>query len=339
MEENNPIKKLTVGSLFSGIGGFDLGFESVGMKTVWQVEIDSKCLEVLEKHFPDVKRYKDVKEVGKHNLETVDIICGGFPCQDLSVAGRREGLKGERSGLWYEFERIIGELKPEWVIVENVHGLLSSAKGRDFAIILQGLEKFGYGVAWRTLDAQFFGVPQRRRRVFIVGHLGDRSASEVLFNEKGSQTHNRSGRETPEKITGNASECAVGNIEFLGIGNSGGRTLKFNKKINTLTAQTGSETTAMFNGVFWHNKQQSGEIRILGSVSPTMATTRGTGGNNVPFVGVRKLTPTECARLQGFPDDWNVEFADSVRYKQFGNAVAVPVVEWLGKRIIEYNKE
>ena len=173
---------MTHGSLFAGIGGFDLGFDRAGIETVWTVENDKNCNQVLATHWPDLKRYQDVREV--RGLEPVDVISGGFPCQDVSVAGRREGLAGERSGLWFEFARIVQEMEPEWVVVENVPGLLSSAGGADFALIVGTLEQFGYCVSWRVLDSQFFGVPQRRRRVFIVGSLGGTGSIEVLFESE-----------------------------------------------------------------------------------------------------------------------------------------------------------
>jgi len=170
------------GSLFSGIGGFDLGFERAGMACVWQVEIDKDCQRVLRKQFANAERYEDVSTVGK--LPTVDVICGGFPCQDLSVAGKRAGLAGERSGLWFQFLRIIESNLPRWIVVENVPGLLSSDEGRDFAAILRGLVECGYCLAWRIFDAQYDGVAQRRRRVFIVGSLGDGSCAEILFESE-----------------------------------------------------------------------------------------------------------------------------------------------------------
>jgi DNA (cytosine-5)-methyltransferase 1 len=116
---------------------------------------------------------------------SVDLICGGFPCQDLSVAGRRAGLRGERSGLFFEFARIAQTLRPTWLLIENVPGLLTSAKGHDFAVIVDTLADIGYGLAWRILDSQYFGVPQRRRRVYIVGHLGAPCPPEILFEPEG----------------------------------------------------------------------------------------------------------------------------------------------------------
>lgn len=120
----------TIGSLFAGIGGFDLGFERAGFKTLWQVEINEWARKVLAKNFPHAERYADIRECGRHNLRPVDVICGGFPCQDISNAGLRAGIEGERSGLWSEMHRIIGELRPRLVLVENVAALLGRGMGR-----------------------------------------------------------------------------------------------------------------------------------------------------------------------------------------------------------------
>jgi len=161
-----------------------LGLERAGMECAWQVEIDDYCRKVLAKHWPDVRRYRDVKKVGQHNLEPVDLICGGFPCQDISTAyhGKRTGLVGTRSGLWFEFKRIIDELVPTWVIIENNPPLLTSNDGRDFTTIISRLVDFGYGVCWRILDAKDFGAGSTRRRLFIVAKLSDvRGPSKVLF--------------------------------------------------------------------------------------------------------------------------------------------------------------
>ena len=154
------------GSLFSGIGGFDLGLERAGMECAWQVEIDPYATKVLKKHWPNVKQYKDVREVGKHNLEPVDLICGGFPCQDLSAAGKRAGLReGTKSGLWSEYSRIIGELRPKYVLVENVPGLLDNhAMGR----VLGDLAEMRYDAEWDCLPACDFGAPFRRERIYIL---------------------------------------------------------------------------------------------------------------------------------------------------------------------------
>jgi DNA (cytosine-5)-methyltransferase 1 len=183
---------LTGVSLFAGVGGFDLAMERNGIKVVASVELDRSCRSVLEKHFPDSKLFDDVTTVkGSDLIEAgfkprTGIITGGFPCQDLSVAGTRTGLAGERSRLFWEIARIVEETQSEYFLIENVPGLLSSNKGRDFGIVIGTMADLGYSVAWRVLDAQYFGVPQRRKRIFIVGRRsGDLSTAEILFKPEG----------------------------------------------------------------------------------------------------------------------------------------------------------
>lgn len=174
-------------SLFSGVGGFDLALERNGISVVASVEIDKHARKVLTKHFPNSTILEDVRDVTGEQLfglgfEPSGIIVGGFPCQDLSVAGKRAGLEGERSGLFWEIVRILNETKAQNFILENVPGLLSSNGGRDMAAVVEALVKLRYGIAWRVLDAKYFGIPQRRRRVFIVGCLGDdgRTPAQIL---------------------------------------------------------------------------------------------------------------------------------------------------------------
>ena len=527
-------------SLFSGIGGFDIAFRQAGMTCVGMVEIDKHCQDVLHRRFPDVQIYGDVKDVGAktHERGTVDLICGGFPCQDLSVAGRRKGLAGERSGLWFEFHRIIADVKPRWVIIENVPGLLSSCgcpacaamrrllrihtylrrkrkihqpcaichaarklltshRGRDFAIILHGLAECGYGIAWRILDAQYFGLAQRRRRVFIVGSLGSGRAAKVLFESEGMSGDSPPSRKTgarlatdvaaslrgrgpntgtridaetglvsvpeitrplfaamgtkwngngdlesslvvaeTEKFVANAfngytggpddndaqarhivvsrdavPKTANGLVTDLRAGNphisavvvpplraKGGVTSSPTLNKNTsdldflvfaqnerdevrdlgdvagsIASESGmhqqnyiaytiqqndggdhkrkdrpnggmyvneADTALTVGGtdltaIAWEMSRADEAVRENGNVAPTLQQRMGTGGNQVPLVGVRRLTPTECERLQGFEDDWTAGQSDSVRYRQLGNAVAVPVVEWIANRIVE----
>jgi len=184
---------LTGVSLFAGVGGFDLAMQRSGVKVVASVEIDSKCNEVLARHFPDAKQFTDVTTVKGEDLinagfnPSTGIITGGFPCQDLSVAGKRAGLAGERSGLFWEIARLVEETQSEYFIIENVPGLLTSNKGRDFGVVIGTMADIGYSLGWRVLDAQHFGVPQRRRRVFIVGKrtTDGTSIAEVLFKSNG----------------------------------------------------------------------------------------------------------------------------------------------------------
>jgi len=284
---------VTFGSLFAGIGGFDLGFEQAGMKCKWQCEIDKHANKILEKHWPNVRRYKDVREL--KNPEYVDVICGGFPCQDLSLAGNRKGLAGERSGLFFEAVRIIREVKPRWIVIENVPGLFSSNNGQDMRTVLQELVECGYSVAWRVLDSQYFGVPQRRRRIFIVGHTTRQGGFEVLFEAN---------QELSQKVE------------------------KRMVQSHTLVAANGQINN---RGSTW-----GGGIVI--------STLKAEGVNTMSRVeyveqnGIRTLTPIECERLQGFPDDWTKGISDRQRFKTLGNAVTVNVIKWIGKRIIERNE-
>jgi DNA (cytosine-5)-methyltransferase 1 len=183
----------TAVSLFAGIGGFDLALERQGVKVVASVEIDKKAQDVLRKHFPNSTIFGDITGVTGEQLRAAGfepangIITGGFPCQDLSVAGKRAGLAGKRSGLFWEICRLLDETRTQTFILENVPGLLNSNGGRDMAVVLEALVKLGYRVGWRLLDAQYFGVPQRRRRVFIVGCLGNSgpSPAEILSISQG----------------------------------------------------------------------------------------------------------------------------------------------------------
>jgi len=160
------VMPITFGSLFAGIGGFDLGFERAGMECIWQVEINDYAQKVLAKHWPKVHREADIKTVGKHNLEYVDVICGGFPCQDISYAGRGAGLDGERSGLFFEAIRVVRELQPRVVVLENVAALLTRGLDR----VLGTLAEIGYDAEWHCIPVAYVGAPHIRDRVFIVAH-------------------------------------------------------------------------------------------------------------------------------------------------------------------------
>ena len=170
---------MRIGSLFAGIGGFDLGFERAGFAVSWQVEKDKYCQRVLAKHWPHVPRFTDVRDCGRHNLEPVDVITGGFPCQDLSAAGKMAGLDGEQSGLWREMLRIVGEVRPRFVVMENVTMLL--VRGLDR--ILGSLAELGYGAEWHLVQACDVGAPHRRGRIWIVADAD----SQGQLQEKGTE--------------------------------------------------------------------------------------------------------------------------------------------------------
>ena len=176
-------------SFFSGVGGLDLGFERAGIETVSVSEIDPYANAVLAERFPDAPNLGSITEVDANDIPEADIWSGGFPCQDLSVAGKRAGFAGKRSSLAFTFLDLVEQSRPRWLVLENVPGLFSSNKGADFGRLLYEMEQLGYGVSWRTLDARYFGVAQRRRRVFLVASLESDRAAEVLLECEGCERH------------------------------------------------------------------------------------------------------------------------------------------------------
>lgn len=189
---------LNIGSLFSGIGGLELGLEVAGVgKTIWQVEQDDFCRNVLAKHWPEAERFDDIKTVGANNLRYADIICGGFPCQDISLAGSGAGLAGERSGLWGEMHRVIREIRPRFVIVENVPALT----GRGLGTVLGDLASCGYDAQWDCISAASIGACHRRDRLFIIAHNTDPHSGrreEQREQEHGKQQSQR--RDEPDGL-------------------------------------------------------------------------------------------------------------------------------------------
>lgn len=184
------MSQLTFGSLFSGIGGLDLGFERAGMVCKWQVEINPFCQRVLFKHWPDVKRYGDIKDIDFTQVEKVDIICGGFPCQPTSLSGKRLAQNDER-WLWPEFARAIRNIRPSYVVVENVPGLLSAG----FDDVLRDLAAGGYNAEWQLLSAAAFGAPHQRERVFIVAYA---NGNRFSFPKLREASHSQKGNAIPE---------------------------------------------------------------------------------------------------------------------------------------------
>jgi DNA-cytosine methyltransferase len=198
-------------SLFAGVGGFDLGFERAGHTCVGQVEIDQKCQQVLAKHWPDVPKHDDVVTAKDWADDcgitgNVDLVCGGFPCQDVSVAGKRAGLAGQRTGLFWDALSFATHVKARWIMLENVPGLLSSNEGRDFGVVVTALADAGYHhVEWKVLDSQFFGVPQRRRRVFIVASVAGPGRSAVFVESEGRCWDSSQVRAEGKGVTGTAT--------------------------------------------------------------------------------------------------------------------------------------
>lgn len=327
-------------SLFSGIEGFGLGLERSGMRCIAQVEKDASCRSVLARHFPDVQRFDDVREFNAGSIAVrPDLICGGFPCQDLSVAGKRAGLAGSRSGLWFEFKRCVADLLPQIVLIENVPGLLSSGRGRDFGIVVKGLADLGYGVGWRVLDAQWFGLAQRRKRVFVVGCLGNvRRAAEILFERESLPWDSPPSREARTRV---AASLTSGTATGSGVNKPGRR-----REDDANLAYGGNDTRGPIDiATACNAKGGSGRYDFESDLTSCEGGTHADSKPHVAYSGgVRRLTPRECERLQGFPDDWTryghdgKELSDSARYRMLGNAVAVPVAQWIGRRIMESQK-
>lgn len=368
---------MNVGSCFSGIGGMDAGLARAGHRHLFFCEADPYRRQVLAARWPGVPIYDDVRGVhaspdaaeGRHGGggvcgaadrgraaradrkqgAVVDLLCGGFPCQDLSVAGKRAGLAGDRSGLFFEFARIAEALRPRWILLENVPGLLSSQGGRDFGVVLGTLADLGYGVAWRVLDSRFFGVPQRRRRVFIVGARAEgdpRAAAEragqVLAVGSRCPGHPATGGQAGQDV-------AVASISGLGNGGPDDNDGQAGRLVaeTPLVAAPLTKGSATGDGVNQPGRRQEDDVNLIsfdaefsnqGEPSEHAVLTRKLRrAISSEATGVRRLTPRECERLQGLPDGWTQlgDTPDSRRYSALGDAVTATVAEWIGERLAE----
>jgi DNA (cytosine-5)-methyltransferase 1 len=312
---NGHHRRFKAVSLFSGIGGFDIGFEKAGFDITFQCEILPFCNAILKKHWPDVPRWADIKELNKEkNHERIpvsDVWIGGFPCQDVSLArmGQRSGLGGSRSGLFYEFAGLLGKKLPRVFVLENVQGLLSSHRGEDFRIVLSTLAELGYAVGWRTLNSRNFGVPQSRQRVYIVGCYRDWTGpGRILFEPERSERH-------AAKNGSNGEESLSPFKRSIGEARKG-------RPVVQSIAYCLYACSARHTGTDWSRTY-------------------------VPYPvdgKVRRLTPSECEGIMAFPKGWTIpqngDFRgadlDSLRYHALGNAVTPPVLEWIGRRVYSY---
>ena len=381
-------------SCFSGIEAASVAFDPLGFECVGFSEIDPFCCELLKTRFPTVRNYGDIEQYQQWDIEpgTTGLLCGGSPCQSYSTSGNREGLEDPRGNLALVYFGFLERLRPRWLLLENVPGILSSNGGRDFGTLLGKLAKLGYGFAYCILDAQNFGVPQRRRRVFIVGHSrGDwRRPAAVLFNRESVFGNLEAGEIQGEGTSAETSGSTrkrdvVGALTASPKNHAGsytGQDVYQNKLIPVrtpnhwdaenkphpaLTQSTSSGLPGYSNQELFsqrgaglveaipiHNqatRHQGNDGRgkgnglgvgNAGDPSPTITAT----DNHSVALGssVRRLTPRECERLQGFPDDWTKiayrgrtadKCADAPRYHALGNSWAVPVVRWIGERIKE----
>ena len=363
-------------SIFSGIEAASVAWAPLGWEPLLFSEVEEFPSAVLKARFPSVPNLGDITKANwkeaVRDFGRPDIVVGGSPCQSFSIAGGRTGLEGA-SGLMWEYVRCVREVKPDWLLWENVPGALSSSHGEDFRCLLEALDALGYGLAWRVLDAQFFGLAQRRERVFVVGRLGDvERPCEVLFESESLRWDTPTSREKRQELAGGAG----GGPKAAGFkwhqGSGAGSIGLEDEQSPTLTADyhnpavlcmTDTQPHAMVDGevcgalsatmhkdppVVGFAANQRGEVRLQGGDGTVVgAVPASQSGKQVQGVtdgyAVRRLTPRECERLMGFPDDWTrvpyrgrtaEECPDTPRYRAIGNSMAVPVMAWIGERML-----
>lgn len=356
------------GSLCSGIEAASVAWEPLGWQPAWFAEIEPFPAAVLKHHWPHVPNRGDMSKFKEWPNEPINLLVGGTPCQSFSVAGLRRGLADPRGNLMLTYLAIANQYRPEWLVWENVPGVLSSNRGRDFTAFLNGLAELGYGFAYRVLDAQYFGVPQRRRRIFVVGRVGSwQRAAAVLFERESLQGHPGQGgapQENPaafiEGSFGTYRQSATGGtLKASGGAQQGGS--------ETLLVVHGRQDPCTDNRAFALDCQHSGNTNVVCIAGNIIGRQHHSGGNGVGAddsgicytltatdrhavsdgFQVRQFTPAECERLQGFPAGhtkipWRGKPADDCpdgpRYKAIGNSMAVPVMRWIGKRIEQVNQ-
>ena len=399
---------MTLGSLFDGIGGWLLAARHAGVTPVWASEIEPFPCSVTARHFPDVRQLGDITQINPDEIEPVDIVCAGSPCQDLSIAGKRKGLDGERSGLFRTAVELVRRMRlrtggrcPRFFVWENVPGAFSSNRGMDFQAVLEeiGESKIpmpqgnrwaaaglvqcpGAEIAWRVLDAQYWGVPQRRRRIFLVADFAadGRCAGEILFEPEGMSRDPETGEEAGKGTAGGAEDCARIAVYDMTHADEVMRPVK-DGIVPTLNARMGTgwnqvpvvhayciarntidrkienggngkgilaETAYTLNTIDRHavatiygaksySEYEAGKVATLRASGGAY----GGGSENLAlsYSIVRRLTPTECERLQGLPDGYTEGGSDTARYKALGNGMAQPCADYVIRRIVECTEE
>ena len=366
--------------MFSGIGGFELGIRKATNDT-WKCvgfsEIDKYAIETYRKHFPEHKNYGNATSINAEELPDFDILCGGFPCQAFSIAGKRKGFEDTRGTLFFEVARIAAIKKPKIVFLENVKGLLNHDRGNTFAKIIQTLGELGYDVQWCVLNSKNFGVPQNRERVFIIGHLRGTSGRKIFPIRYRHKEINDTKSKEKSVYALSASYAKGGRGAMIKVGGGDGQGNRvYDSRGIACTLQGLSGGQGAKTGLYAvltpdrMNKRQNGRrfkdegepmFTLTGqdihgimvhSLYPRSSKTKkgGTGhltkkdGNtycldtgNMQAIEkdyqIRRLTPIECERLQGFPDNWTVG-SDTQRYKQLGNAVTVNVIQAIVEELI-----
>jgi len=289
-------KEIKIADLFGGVGGFRLGIErAINSSCVFYSEIDKFAVQTYNKNFKENHKPTDITKIRAENIPDFDILCGGFPCQAFSIAGKRGGFQDTRGTLFFEIARIIKAKRPKIVFLENVKGLLNHEKGQTFSIIIQTISELGYNVQWMVLNSKFFGVPQNRERVFIIGSIREEPRPEILpFRESNEINNQKQQEQTARTLTSIYHKQGQWEQYIMDL---------YNNKIHSDRSPTLTEPH--------HNT-----LRVRDGMK------------------IRKLTPIECERLQGFPDNWTEGVSDTQRYKQMGNAVTVNVIEAIARKLI-----
>lgn len=314
--EPQQTKQFKTIDLFAGVGGIRLGFEKAGFETVFANDFESQCKGTYDLNFDGTKLFvEDIQKINEKKLPHFDFLLGGFPCQAFSIAGYRKGFNDEkgRGNLFYDVARILKEKKPMGFMLENVKNLKGHDKGKTFKIIIDTLEDLGYHVKYKVLNSMEYGnVPQNRERIYIVGFRNKKHYEKFSFP-------------SPQKLTKKITDLLEKNVDKKYYYN--GKPLYKNLKDEVINSNTVYQ---------WRRKYVRENKK---GVCPTLTANMGMGGHNVPIIkdskGIRKLTPLECARIQGFPMDFKLpkNISDSALYKQFGNSVSVPVVRAVAKQI------
>ena len=295
--------------LFAGIGGFRVGLEAHGHECVGSCEIDKYARKIYGKNFGHEPEYKDVRDIDPKDIQDFDILCAGFPCQSFSIVGNRMGFEDKRGNLFFEIIRLAKEKRPSILLLENVKGLLSHEKGETFRIMLQTLDECGYDVSWQLLNSRYF-VPQSRERVYIIANLRGSSGRKILPLGEVGKRNDESRKELYAE-----DECSSTLTATYWKGYGGGRPMIKESKPVQMNYR------ANVNSNMKERVQDRDETWTLTTNSNDFTITDGDR--------VRKLTPTECERLQGFADDWTKGISDTQRWKCLGNAVTTNVVEYI----------
>ena len=323
--------------LCAGIGGFRQALENLGCECVGYSEIDKHAIKLYSAWYNDKRNFGDITKIEAEKLPDFELLVGGFPCQAFSVAGKRGGFNDTRGTIFFDFARIMKAKKPKFAIFENVKGLLNHDGGKTYETMLRTLDELGYDAQWGILNTKFHGLPQNRERVYIVANLRERSSTKILF-ERGNGITDKVAR-IQQSIIGNYHTKSGKTHQRSGV-------LNENSIAPCLIASDYKEPRMVKIGTAG-NDSLSNRIYSDKGVSATLCAGNNGGGKRVGGLyniehKVRRLTPKECFRLQGFKDEmvelgYKLGISDSQLYKMAGNAVSVPVVEWVAQRVLNWD--